>query len=408
MAIKWLTSKYPGVRFYEHETRIHNRKKDRYHAIRYHRDGKRHEEGLGWVSNGMTLEEAQEIRGKIVKNIKAGVSPQSYAEMREIEKAARQEEKEKAEADQRAAVTFGEMAISFLEWSENNKKSHYADKNRYEKHLEKRFKDIPIRDLSPFHFEKLKSSLKKEDLSPATIQQCLQLIRAIFNKTRSWSKHDCEFPAVPFPKVSNRRVAFLTPDQAKALLDAVKKKSLQLWCQCVLGLYAGLRFGEIAALELSDLDFEAGTIHIRDGKGGTRHAFITEPIRAMFAEWWTVAEKKPGLIFPARQGGNNPGGGQQRRVSPVFHRTVDDLKLNEGIADARQRIVFHTLRHSFASWLVMGGENLQTVKELMGHKDISTTMRYSHLAPDFMRNAAHNLVATLNSTNGKSKLEVVK
>ena len=400
---KWVKTTHPGVRYREHPTRKYNRQKDKYFEIRYQRAGESISEALGWLSDGMTPLEASQLRGEVIQNIKKGLSPQSVAEMREIKEATKQAEKAQEEADQRYKFTFGEAAGLFLEWSENNKKSYRDDKNRYEKHLEPRFKDVPIKDLSPFALERLKASLKKKKLSPGTITQCLQLTRAIFRKTKGWGRHDCDFPKVDFPRVSNQRVAFLTQDQAKALLDAVKMKSIQLWCQCVLGLYAGLRFGEIAALELSDLDFEAGTIHVRDSKGGTRHAYITEPIRAMFDEWWTVADKKPGLIFPAWPGGRKATeekkkrklkpfsiqkrGRRQVRVSPVFARTVDKLKLNDGITDSRQKVVFHTLRHTFASWLVMGGESLQTVQELMGHKDITTTMRYSHLAPDIKRNA---------------------
>jgi len=423
MAVKWIKSTHPGVRYREHPTRTFRRQKDKYFEIYYRREGKPCFEALGWLSDGMTAGEAATIRGEIVQNIKKGVAPQSLKEKREMEAAVKRAEEDRAEAERQAAVTFGEMADLFLEWSENNKKSYRDDKNRYEKHLEPRFKDTPIKDLSPFDLERLKASLKKKKLSPGTITQCLQLTRAIFRKTKGWGHHASDFPKVDFPKVSNRRVAFLTQDQAGALLDAVKKKSTQLWCQCVLSLYAGLRFKEIASLELSDLDFEASTIHVRDSKGGTRHAYITEPIKAMFEEWWTVADKKPGLIFPAWPGGRKPTeekkkrklkpstiqkrGTIQTRVSPVFARTVDELKLNDGITDHRQKVVFHTLRHTFASWLVMGGESLQTVQELMGHKDISTTMRYSHLAPDIKRNAVKKLVETLE-TPAKAKLEVLK
>lgn len=412
MAVKWIKSTYPGVRYRENPNRTFRRQKDKYFEIRYEKNGKTVGEVLGWLSDGMTAGEAATLRGQIVQNIKKGVSPQSLREMREMETAAKKAEEERAAAERQAAVTFGEMADLFLEWSENNKKSYRDDKNRYQKHLEPRFKDSPIKDISPFDLERLKASLKKKKLSPGTITQCLQLTRAIFRKTKGWGHHDCDFPKVDFPKVSNQRVAFLTQDQAKALLDAVKKKSVQLWCQCVLSLYAGLRFKEIASLELSDLDFEAGTIHVRDSKGGTRHAYITEPIRAMIEAWWTFADKKPGLIFPAWPGGRKQTerkkkrklkpstikkrGELQTRVSPVFARTVDELKLNDGITDHRQKVVFHTLRHTFASWLVMGGESLQTVQELMGHKDITTTMRYSHLAPDIKRNAVNKLVETLN------------
>lgn len=397
MALKWFNSKYPGVRYREHEIRVYNRKKDRYFSIRYYLDGKQVEESLGWISHGMTLEEAQKIRGMIMQNIKKGVKPQSFAEMREMGESIIKAENAEKEAERRAVVTFGEMAAIFLEWSKNNKKSYLADRYRYEKHLEPRFKDTPLKNISAFHLEKLKSTLKKEDLAPASIVQCLQLMRAVFNKTRAWGKHDVLFPSVPFPRVSNRRASFLMLDQAEALLNAAKSKSIVLWCQCVFGLYAGLRFGEIAGLELSDLDEESGLIHIRDPKSGVdRHAYMTEPIRAALSEWWAFTEKKPGLVFPDKHGK------KQVRVTPTFARIVDELGFNDGVTDARQMFVFHSLRHSFASWLVMGGESLQTVKELMGHRDISTTMRYSHLSPDIKRNAAHNLVETL----GKKVAEI--
>lgn len=357
---------------------------------------------MGWLSDGMTASEASTLRGTIVQNVKKGISPQSVAEMREMKAATDRAEQNRIDAENRAKFTFGEAAEHFLEWSKANKKSYCDDRNRYRKHLEPRLKNIPIRDISPFHLEKLKSALKKEGLAPATIRQCLQLIRGTFNKTRSWGQHDSEFPAIEFPKVSNHRVAFLKPEQADELLTAIKSRSIRLWCQCVLGLYAGLRFGEIAGIELQDIDPEAGIIHIRDPKGGVdRVAYITEPIEKMLAEWWTFSEKKPGLVFPTQSGG------RQVNVSATFDRTLKELKMNVGITDSRQKIVFHTLRHTFASWLVMGGESLQTVKELMGHRDIQTTMRYSHLAPDIKRQAADNLVSTLKIKKTNSDLRVV-
>lgn len=387
---KWIKSTHPGVRYRTHLTRKYNRQKDKYFEIRFQRNGKTISEALGWLSDGMTVGEAAATRGQILQNIRKGVFPQSVAEMREMGLAAQQVLEDQEEADQLDRFTFGDAAGLFLKWSETNKKSFYADNNRYQKYLERRFKDTPIRKISEFDLEKLKSFLKKKDLSASTICQYLQLIRAIFNKTRAWGKHDCRFPAVKFPKVSNQRVAFLTPAKAQLLLKTVKEKSLRLWCQSVIGLYAGLRFGEIAALELPDIDLDAGTIHIRDSKGGTRHAYLTEPIKDMLTEWWLRKGKDSGLVFPYRNGEI------ERRVSYLFGLIVEELGFNSGVTDKRQRIVFHSLRHTFASWLVMGGESLYTVKELMGHQDITTTMRYSHLAPDIKRDAVKKLVETLN------------
>ncbi|MDL2279575.1 tyrosine-type recombinase/integrase [Desulfovibrio sp. OttesenSCG-928-G11] len=93
-------------------------------------------------------------------------------------------------------------------------------------------------------------------------------------------------------------------------------------------------------------------------------------------------------------------------VPDTFARTVDALGLNNTgemvknakgelipvrITDARHRVVFHTLRHTFASWLVQQGTPLYTVAELMGHSTLEMTRRYSHLAPDTLRKAALSL-----------------
>ena len=74
------------------------------------------------------------------------------------------------------------------------------------------------------------------------------------------------------------------------------------------------------------------------------------------------------------------------RVSKTFRRIADEM-FNQGIEDPRLRVCFHTLRHTFASWLVEGGVSLYEVKELMGHADFSMTQRYSHLSPEGLRSA---------------------
>ena len=75
-------------------------------------------------------------------------------------------------------------------------------------------------------------------------------------------------------------------------------------------------------------------------------------------------------------------------VSDTYEKVVDYLGFNKGIKDAKNRVVFHTLRHTFASWLVQEGVSLYVVQRLMGHKSIRMTERYSHLAPDNLLNTA--------------------
>jgi hypothetical protein len=78
-----------------------------------------------------------------------------------------------------------------------------------------------------------------------------------------------------------------------------------------------------------------------------------------------------------------------------FTEDEDGNTIPVEISDARQRVVFHSLRHTFASWLVQKGTPLYTVAELMGHTTLTMTRRYAHLSPDSMRKAAMSLEGNL-------------
>ena len=63
-------------------------------------------------------------------------------------------------------------------------------------------------------------------------------------------------------------------------------------------------------------------------------------------------------------------------------RSVNEIGLNDGITDRKQKFTFHGLRHTYASWLVQNGIPLITVQKLLGHSSITMTERYAHLCPD--------------------------
>ena len=100
----------------------------------------------------------------------------------------------------------------------------------------------------------------------------------------------------------------------------------------------------------------------------------------MLKQRYTVQDNHR-LLFPTADGK------KRVQVSRAFMKCVSQLGFNDGVTDSRQRVVFHTLRHTFASWLVQKGVPLHTVAELMGYKSIAMTQRYAHLSPDSLRNA---------------------
>lgn len=135
-----------------------------------------------------------------------------------------------------------------------------------------------------------------------------------------------------------------------------------------------------------------------DSKGKlNRTAHMTETVRKIF-----LSKKKAeptSLVFKNRKGG------MINEVSNSFGRAVRDLGFNNGISDRRQKVYFHTLRHTFASWLVQSGESLYTVKELLGHSTMAMTERYSHLASKNLKDAVKKLEDSLKTSTKEKKAQ---
>ncbi|MDR1235545.1 MAG: site-specific integrase, partial [Holosporaceae bacterium] len=142
-------------------------------------------------------------------------------------------------------------------------------------------------------------------------------------------------------------------------------------------------------LTWNDVDFEHEILFIKDTKSGhNRNAIMTPDIKKMLEKNRQNSQSN-GFVFTASIGGSI------KSVSKSFSRSVESLGFNKGVDDPRQKVVFHTLRHTYASWLVMSGVDLYTVQKLMGHSTIAMTERYSHLAPNHLKKAVGMFVAAL-------------
>ena len=388
---KWIKTQYPGVRYREHKTRRNGVRKDRYFSVRYKLDGKDREEGLGWASAGWTAEKAAGELAKIKEAQRTGSGLVTLAEKREDAAEKRKAKEEARIAAEKAAVTFRQFFQDiYLPRAKETKgpQSWGREDGLFRKWIEPVIGNKPFNNISPFLLEKIKKKMIDAELSPRSVEYMLATVRQVFNVAALHGTYEGPNPVkkVSKPKKDNRRTRFLSQEEAQDLLEALAKKSLNVHDQALLSLHTGMRFGEIASLSWGCVDFGHGTITILDPKNGrTRTAFMTERVRSMLKS--RGAGKHSELIFPAQGKENEPVG----EVSPTFRQAVNDLGLNDEVEDSRQRVVFHTLRHTFASWLVLGGESLWTVKELMGHQTMSMTERYAHLAPDTLRRAVGSL-----------------
>jgi len=393
-------TRYPGVRFKEVSTRTHKGKPDRYFLIRYGREGRTVNEGVGFSSEGIDAKYASTVRSDIVKNIRLGTGYQSLAEKRALESKRKNEDLVKKETLKRKNMPFDKLAVKYIEWAKGEKKSYKDDASRYQNHIKPVFGNIPIKDISMIHLEKLKRNLQSKNsrygkkLSDATIKHCLVLVRQMFNRAISWKMYEGNNPVSATARenrnflktADNKRVRFLDSEEAGILLDELKGRSQQLHDICQLSLFTGMRMGEIFNLKWNDVDLKHNSISIKDDKsGGSRSAHITPLLSKLFQRMKKNTPTAKELIFKDRNGK------KIREISNVFEKVTEKLGFNKDVTDQRDKVVAHTLRHTFASWLAMQGEPIITIKNLMGHSSLEMTLRYAHLSPSHERDAVIKL-----------------
>ncbi|MBQ4566681.1 MAG: site-specific integrase [Desulfovibrio sp.] len=400
---------FPGVRFREHEERKHGVRFDRYFTIRYKVNGKDKEEGVGWASAGMTAEKANRLLGEIRENIRTGKGPQSLAEMRaETEKI--NDGKRQAEEDaQKRAVSFGTFfEESYFPATKLKKKegSLVSEMALFKKWLAPVLASISLREITYPHLEKIIRNMTEAGRAKRSIKYALAVVSQVWTYARDKGIVDGDSPTKKFTvgKLDNERVRFLTQEEAKRLLDSLGKHSLDVRDMAKLSLLCGLRAGEIFKLTWADVDMENETIILRNTKSGeSRYAYFAGDIRAIFEERMKSGVNRESYVFPSSNGKTH------MRISKTFARVVKELGLNDGIEDPRQKVVFHTLRHTFASWLSQRGTSLYSIQNLMGHSEYRMTQRYAHLNPEGMRKDVRVLDGILeNSESATSPARIVR
>lgn len=278
---------------------------------------------------------------------------------------------------------FSKYATEFLETyaAANNKPSERAMKACILKHhLLPFFGEMQLDTIKMHSIEVFKAGLLKKGLGRKRVNNIL----AVLGKMLRYA-HEIELievvPRVKLLKVPPQAFDFLTFEELSRLLDAVKDDA-ERRALFLLGADAGLRQGEMMALEWGDVDFVAGTITVRRSSwhgiigstksGRDRKVPMTERLRDALRKQRHLRGE---LVFSQQDG------------SPFTQSAIEAALRFACKRAGLRRISSHVLRHTFCSHLAMRGAAPKAIQELVGHSTLTMTLRYMHLAPSALREA---------------------
>ena len=171
---------------------------------------------------------------------------------------------------------------------------------------------------------------------------------------------------LPRPRASKKLPEVMSVEEVAQLFRQVK--NLKHRCILFLIYSGGLRLGELTRLQVSDIDSGRMMIKIRQGKGKKdRYTLLSEKVLELLRQYFREYRPKVWLFE-----GNDGGQYSSRSVQELFYTTARK-------AGIRRHASVHTLRHSFATHLLEQGTDIRFIQELLGHKDIKTTLVYSHI-----------------------------
>jgi integrase len=213
------------------------------------------------------------------------------------------------------------------------------------------------------------------DRAPKTVNNVLTVLSTLLKKAVEWGEIErlpCAIKVLPNPK---KTMGFHDFDQYERLLMVARKREGQAYLMTLLGGDAGLRLGEIVALEWRDVDLGARRLsversdwlgHVDVPKGGrSRQLPMTQRLTAALKAARHLRSER---VLCLADG------------APITRdRVIKAIRGAQRVAGIAQGV--HILRHTFCSHLAMKGAPARAIQEVAGHADLSTTQRYMHLSP---------------------------
>ncbi|UFH60480.1 tyrosine-type recombinase/integrase [Sulfurovum mangrovi] len=315
---------------------------------------------VGKKSNGITETFAYNQRATFINKIKHGVDPQEHRKKKHI-------------------TTLDNLADVYFKDKAHENKANTKQEGRYNLHIKPSLGSKDINSITKADITNLQKALKAKMKAPKTINGIIQLLSAIIN--HSIKEKDLKLinpcTGVKKLKTDDKRERYLTLDEVKKLTNEIKDDDV-LYHFVKLALMTGARLEGVLNIQKKDIKLDTNSVTIKDLKsGGTYTGFYDDEYKQVLEVHIKSLKANDYVV----------GGSEEKTASRTIQRHLKkilDRLFNKGleIRDFKNRVVIHTLRHTFASQLAIAGVPILTIKNLMNHADIAQTMRYAKLAPD--------------------------
>jgi len=241
--------------------------------------------------------------------------------------------------------------------------------------------NLPLMAYTPLHFDTYKNERLKT-IKPVTVNIELRTLKAFFNTAVRWNlieKNPCQTKLV---KVPERLPTYLTKEDLTKLISVIKENWLKEII--IFAVSTGLRRSEIVNLKWHQVDLERKLIRIESNptfytKTGKMRILPLNDTALYILHFKNSNSKQSEYVFSLN--------GKKIFANWITHLFKHYVKLS----NINQDIHFHSLRHTFASWLAQDGTSLYVIKNLLGHADIKTTQIYSHLQPENLHNEVNRI-----------------
>lgn len=292
------------------------------------------------------------------------------------------------------AKSFDDLCEYWLEYRASRKRSYEDDASIIRVHLKPGFTGVSLGDLSIQQIDHFIKS-KLESRSKKTVANILTLLISMLNVGRelNWIS---KVPNIKKPpKINSLDYDYLkTEDEIQRFLKAARTVGEDVFAMYSFAIYTGGRAGEIAGVRKSDIELSKRIITFRrsyDGKplkdNEIRRVPIFNPLLPVLVDW--LAQTSGDVVFPNKVG--KVHGPSAYIFQETLHKVLDLAgfpkmeiapRCGSSTPGVKRYIVFHDLRHTFASHWVLNDGSLYKLREMLGHESECTTRRYAHLSPN--------------------------